>query len=156
MTFRSAAALSVIALLAGACADWSVRPIFPVQAAGQPVLQEQALLGLGPSGAAAAQLLWWEGGEPGLTLLSLDGAGLASRLLLSAPPQVAREVSALLLEKGTQPSPLLGPLVAARWPEALEAARAAGFVPAAPLAPEPGRRRFAVAGAGGLPLALRL
>ena len=138
-----------------ACADWSVRPIFPASE-GLPVLQEQALLGLVPSGALAAQLVWADGAPPKLTLLALDAGAGPARTLLTAPDALAEELAAALLEKGYALVPLLGSLVAARWPEAQQEALAQGYAQATPLAPEPGRRRFPVEGKGGLPLSLRL
>jgi hypothetical protein len=157
-TARAAASLPAVAAacaLVCACADWSVRPTFPASA-GLPVVQEQALLGLAPAGALAAQLIWADGAPPKLTLLALDAGGGPSRTVLAAPDALAQEVAAALLEKGDQLVPLLGALVSARWPEGAREAAALGYAPAAPLAPEPGRRRFPVEGAGGLPLSLRL
>jgi hypothetical protein len=145
-----------VLLAAGACADWSVRPTFPAEAAGLPVLQEQALLGLSATGAVAAQLVWADGNDPALALIALDAAGGPSRTLLTAPATVALEVAQALRAQGEALVPLLGLLVAARWPEALQVAAEQGAPPATPVPPEPGRRRFAVAGAGGLPLSLRL
>ncbi len=155
---RATAALPALAAacaLTCACADWAVRPTFPASE-GLPVVQEQALLGLAPSGALAAQLIWADGAPPKLTLLALDAGGGPSRTLLTAPDGLAQEVASALLEQGDQLLPLLGPLASARWPEALEQAAAQGYQQAAPLAPEPGRRRFPVVGAEGLPLSLRL
>ena len=140
-----------------ACADWSVRPMFPEGAARQPVIQEQALFGLSASGdAAAAQLLVAEGEPPKLALLALDHAGGPTRTLLVAPADAAQNVAAELARDGRRLLPLLTPAVARDWPEALLAAASLGFAMAAPAVPEPGRRRWPIAGATGLSLALRL
>ena len=149
-------ALPLLAALAG-CADWSVRPMFPEGAAGRPLVQEQALLGLTAAGdAAAGQLLVAEGEPPKLTLLALDRAGGPTRTLLVAPPGASRAVATALLRDGKRPLPLLAAAVAREWPEALAAAGSLGFWPATPAPPEPGRRRWPIAGATGLPLVLRL
>ena len=153
---RPAAGLALLLPLC-ACADWGVRPMFPEAAARQPVVQEQALLGLSPAGdAAAAQMLLAEGEPPQLSLLVLDRGGGPGRLVLVAPPEAARAVAGELLRDGKRLLPLLAPAVAREWPEALATAGSLGFARAAPAVPEPGRRRWPITGATGLQLALRL
>jgi hypothetical protein len=152
------AALASLPILA-ACADLSRPPLFPPGAAEEPIVQEQALLGLAPEGdAMAAQLLVAEGAAPRLALLRLDKSGLGPRVVETAPPEVARAVAARLTAQGEILEPLLGAAVAALWPKALEKAAALGF-PSAATAPIPGpgaRLRFASSAPGRLPLVLSI
>src|SRR5437763_15785247 len=66
------------------CAGWRMPPTFPEQAARQPIVHEQALIGFGKDGAAAVEFLEAEGQPPRLTLLALRHDGPA-RTLLEAP-----------------------------------------------------------------------
>jgi hypothetical protein len=137
-----------------------MKPTFPQEAAGAPVLHEQAVVGLSDDGdALVAQLLAADGEAPQLSLLLFDRAGAPTRKELTASPEIARGVYADLLAAGATPLPLLSVSVSARWPQALAHAADLGFTPRAPALPEPGRPRFRIAGArenGSLPLALRL
>jgi tetratricopeptide (TPR) repeat protein len=118
--------------LGAACADFARPPIFPEGAAGEPVVQEQALLGLAPEGdAAVAQLLAAEGAPPRLELLRLDRDSGVATAIEKAPAEVAREVALRLIAAGTRAEPLLGAAVAASWPAALERSSALGFATAA-------------------------
>ena len=77
------AALCGLALGLTACADWARRPTFPLEAGGQPVVQEQAVLGVSDQGVAVAQLLFAEADEPSLTLLVFAADGRSSRTVES-------------------------------------------------------------------------
>jgi len=150
----------LVFLLAAACADFSAKPTFPVEAAGKPVVSEQAILGISdPGDAAVAQLVDADGQEPELGLLVFDRAGGPSRPIVNAPPNVARAVAQRVREAGRRPSPILAAALAVEWPEAAAVAADHGFEPRPPAMPEPGRRRWPIAGApeiGSLPLVLRL
>ncbi len=143
-----------------ACAERSLPPTFPEQAAGRPVVAEQAILGLSDGGSAAvARLIDAEGARPELTLSLLDGAGGSSRAVLTAPERVARAVAQRVRAAGHRPTPILAAALVSDWPEAAARAAELGFLPRLPAPPEPGRRRWLVAGTaetGSLPLALRL
>lgn len=143
-----------------ACAERSLPPTFPEQAAGRPVIAEQALLGLNDAGdAAVAQLTDAEGAAPELTLAIFDAAGGPSRPVATAPREAARAVAERVRAGGRTPAPILAAALSAGWPQAAERAAALGFAPRAPAVPEPGRRRWLISGApqiGSLPLALRL
>jgi tetratricopeptide (TPR) repeat protein len=118
--------------LGAGCADFARPALFPEGAAGRPVVQEQALLGLAPEGdAAVAQLIAAEGAPPRLELLRLDRDSGVATSIERAPSETAREVARRLIAAGTQPEPLLAAAVAARWPTALERSSALGFAPAA-------------------------
>jgi hypothetical protein len=151
------AAMIALFILA-ACADLSRPALFPPEAAEQPVLQEQALLGLAPEGdAVAAQLLLAEGEAPRLSLLRLDKSGVGPKTFEAAPPAVAQAVAARLLAHGETQAPLLGAAVAALWPQALPKVAALGFAAATPALQGPGGRwSFAGSAPGGLPLALSI
>ncbi|MBZ5655007.1 MAG: hypothetical protein LAO56_06970 [Acidobacteriia bacterium] len=142
------------------CAEWRMAPTFPRQAAEQPVVHEQALLGLSEAGdAAAADLVDAEGEAPRLSLLAWPAAGESSRALLEAPPDRARAVARRIRESGGRPLPLLAAIAAEEWPEAAAAMAAQGFLPAPPADPDPGGGTFRIAGAeeaGALPLSLRV
>src|SRR2546427_9429729 len=59
-----------------ACAEWRLPPTFAEQAAGRPVVHEQAVIGLSDAGdLAAAELLDADGEEPALTLLAFGRGG---------------------------------------------------------------------------------
>lgn len=147
-------------LLAAACADLKAQPTFPVEAAGRPVIAEQAILGIADDGdAAVAQLVDADDRAPELSLLVFDRAGGPTRTLLQAAPPAAQKVAQRVRQAGRRPSPILAAALAADWPEALVKAADEGFDPRAPATPEPGRRRWLVPGSadnGSLPLALRL
>ena len=139
--------------------EYRLRPTFPRGAAREPVIQEQALLGLSADGdAAAAQLIDVEGSAPELTLFILDKDGGPTRPIESGPLEVARAVSAKLRAQGHTERPLLARLVAEEWPHAIALATDRGYRACAPALPEPGRRRWhfiGAPGAGSLPLLLR-
>jgi tetratricopeptide (TPR) repeat protein len=147
-------------LLFCACAEWGRPPLTAPYRAGQPLLQEQALLGLAADGSAAAvQLIDAEGVAPRLELLVLDARGGETRRLAAAPEAAARAAAQKLRAEGRRPVPLLAAVVAEEWPDARAAAAASGFSSRAPAAPEPGKRRWPVIGApgaGSLPLVLRV
>src|SRR5712671_6402413 len=131
-----------------ACAEWGRPPLTAPYRAGEPLLQEQALVGLAPDGAAAAvQLIDAEGVAPRLELLALDPRGGETRRLAAAPEGAARAAARKLRAEGRRPAPLLARIVAEEWPEAQAAAAASGFSLRAPAAPEPGKRRWLVTGA---------
>ncbi len=152
-------ALAASLLLFG-CAEWRLPATMPLQAAGQPVVQEQVLLGLSAAGdAAVAELTDAEGAPPELTLLALDHAGGASRVLRRAPAEAARAVAQRVREAGERPTPILAAALVAGWPESTALAAELGYREQAPAVPEPGRRRWAVEGAqaiGALPLSLHV
>ena len=142
------------------CTEMGLPATFPEHAAGQPVVAEQALVGLSDDGdAAVAQLVDAEGAAPEVTLAVFDRAGGPSKVVASAERQVARAVAQRVREAGRRPSPILAAALSAERPEAAARAAGLGFFPRAPASPEPGRRRWLVTGAaeiGALPLALRL
>jgi len=153
-SWRLMAGLSLV--LAG-CADGRARPTFPIDAAGQDLLEEQALLGFNAAGdALVAQLVAAEGSTPVLQLLAFARDGGPSQRLAVAPEGIARAVAGRLLRDGARPEPLLAAALGALWPEAPGAMSAAGFSPAPPATPDPGMGRWPVRGAGLLPLALRI
>jgi hypothetical protein len=147
-------------LVAAACSEWRLKPTFPEEAKGQPVVNEQALLGLSEEGdAAVAQLVDADGVPPQLALLVFDRTGGPTRTVQAAPPEAARAVAQRLRQAGRRPSPILGAALAAEWPEATRRAAELGFLPRPPAVPEPGRRRWPLAGTreiGSLPMVLRL
>jgi tetratricopeptide (TPR) repeat protein len=151
---RLAVAISLLG-----CSEWQMRPTFPEEARGQPVIHEQALLGLSEEGdAAVAQLIDAEGAPAQLSLLIFDRKGGPSRSVLSAPPAAAIAVAQRVRQAGRRPAPILAAALAAEWPEGTHRATELGFAPRAPALPEPGRRRWPITGAkeiGSLPLALR-
>jgi tetratricopeptide (TPR) repeat protein len=142
-----------------ACAEWRMAPTFPEQAAGRPVIHEQAVLGLSAAGdLAAAQFLDADGEAPRLTLLAFGRGGEPTRTLLEAPPERAMAVALRLRTTGHQPTPLLGTLVALEWPDAIARAAQLGYAPRAPEKPAPDGATWRVTGvreAGALPLAIR-
>ena len=148
------------ALALCACADFRQPATFPQQAAGRPVVAEQALLGLSNNGdAAVAQFIDADGAAPALTLDVFDAAGGPTRGIEAAPAAVARAVAERVRAAGRRPSPILAAALASEWPEAAARAAELGFLQRPPASPEPGRRRWLIAGVpenGALPLALRL
>src|SRR5215470_6242072 len=120
-----------------ACAEWRLPPTFPEQAAGRPVIHEQAVVGLSQAGdLAAVQLVDADGQEPSLSLLAFGRGGEPTRSLLEAPRDRAAAVALHLRANGAEARPLLAALVATGWPEALASASALGFKPHPPLPPE--------------------
>lgn len=155
------AALSLAgAVLSPACAEQRLPPTFPLGAADQPVIQEQALLGLSPQGdAAAVQLVAAEGNAPELTLLVFDHKGGPTRVAGKASLKVARAVAARVLTLGDRPASVLPGVLALEWPEVQAMVADLGFVQKPPAVPEPGRRRWELTGAdatGSLPLSVRI
>src|SRR5882762_2228581 len=142
-----------------ACAEWRMAPTFPEQAAGRPVIYEQAVLGLSAAGdLAAAQILDADGEAPSLALLAFGRGGEPTRTLLEAPPERAMAAARRLRAIGHQPAPLLGTLVALEWPDAIARAAQLGYAPRAPEKPAPDGAIWRVTGvreAGALPLAIR-
>jgi tetratricopeptide (TPR) repeat protein len=153
------ALLACSVLLFFACADAQRPPLTAPYRAGEPLVQEQALVGLAPDGSAAAvQLIDAEGAPPRLELLAFDAGGGQTRRLVAAPESIARAAARRLRENGRRATPLLAGIAAEEWPAALPVAAAAGFAPQAPAPPEPGTRRWPVIGApgaGSLPLVVR-
>ncbi len=146
--------LLLLAMHSG-CSDARVRPTFPVAAAQQPVIAEQALLGLSDSGdALAAELLFAEGNAH-LSLLVLDAAGGPSRTLSVAPDEIARAVAAQIEAQGSRLAPLLGTLVVSLWPAPVAAARDS-YPSLPPNPPASEGLRWTLRGVGALPLNLRL
>jgi hypothetical protein len=143
-----------------ACSEWRLKPTFPEEAAGKPVINEQALLGLSEQGdAAAVQLIDVEGAPPTLTLIVLDREGAPTRTLATAPGQAARNTAQRVRLAGRRPTPILAAAIASDWPEAVTLAAREGFSPRPSALPEPGRRRWPVTGVsqnGSLPFVLRL
>jgi tetratricopeptide (TPR) repeat protein len=127
--------------------------------AGEPLLHEQALVGLSRDcTAAAVQVIDAEGAAPRLELIALDARGGETRRLAAAPEGAAAAAAGKLRAQGRRPVPLLARVAAEERPEGQALAAASGFTPRAPAAPEPGKRRWPVTGApgaGSLPLALR-
>ena len=133
-------------------------PTFPEQAAGRPIVHEQALIGFGKDGAAAVEFLEAEGEAPHLTLLALRHDG-PTRTLVEAPPERASAVAARLHAVAERPEPALSTAIALEWPAALSRAKELGFSPRAAATPEPGRALWQVKGApeaASLPLSLRV
>ena len=134
-------------------------PTFPEQAAGRPVIHEQAVVGLSAAGdLAAVQLVDADGEAPRLALLAFGRGGEPTRTLLEAPPERAMAVARWLRATGHQTAPLLRPLVALEWPDALARAAQVGFEPRAPEKPAADGATWRVTGAreaGALPLWIR-
>src|SRR5467141_2673318 len=111
-----------------ACAEWRMAPTFPEQAAGRPVIHEQAVVGLCAAGdLAAVELSDADGEAPSLALLAFGRAGEPTRTLLEAPPERAMAVARRVRATGHQPAPPLGPLVALEWPDAIARAARLGY-----------------------------
>jgi len=151
--------LALLLPLLCACAEWRQPPLTAPYRAGEPLLQEQALVGLLDDGSAAVlQLIDAEGMQPRLELLAFDALGGETRRLAAASAQSARAAAQRLRSEGRRPVPLLAGIAAAEWPQAQAAAVAAGFRSRPPDRPDPGTRRWPVSGtpaAGSLPLLLR-
>ena len=146
--------LAGLACLLG-CADYRQKPIFPEAAAHQPVLNEQAILGLSAAGdALVAQLIDADGQPPELELLVFDARGGPTKSVLRARPEVAREVGARLLQDGAAPVPLLALAVRGQWPQAARETQALDFHPEQPLEANPSRT-WPMTGAAGAALVLR-
>ena len=151
--------LACCVLVVSACADWQRPPLTAPYRATEPLLQEQALVGLAPDGSAAAvQLIDAEGAPPRLELLALDARGGETRRLAAAPESLARAAARRVRAGGRRAVPLLAGIAAEEWPDAKSIAASSGFAPRAAAAPEPGNRRWpitGVPGAGALPLVVR-
>lgn len=133
-----------------------MRPLTAPYSASAPLIQEQALAGLDQDGnAAALQLVEAEGMPPSLGLWRLDREGGPSRLLLTAPRDIAMQVGASVREAGRREVSLLLGAAEGPWAEALARARALGFERLLPDAPEREGRRYQVATAGALAWSLR-
>ena len=145
-------------LVVAGCGEMALRPTFPLGAADAPVIHEQAILGFDAHGdALAVQLVDAEGAEPELALLLFDHAGGATRLLEKAPKYKALDTATAVRAASMRAAPVLRAALA--WPEAQSIAAARGFRARPADLPEPGGRRWSVAGvpgAGALPLLLRL
>src|SRR5438132_4894475 len=137
-----------------------MKPTFPAEAAGQPVIHEQALVGISDEGdAAVVQLIDAEGAEPQLALLAFDRNGGPTASLRKAPGAAARAVTQRVRQAGLRLTPVLATAASSEWPEAATAAAELGYPPRSPAIPQPGRRRWELSGApqiGSLPLALRV
>src|SRR5436305_2130606 len=95
-------------LLVAACADYQARPTFPVDAAGKPVISEQAVLGISEAGdAAVAQLTDADGQPPDLALIAFNRAGGPAKPIATAGEKAARAVAQRVREAGRRPSPIL-------------------------------------------------
>jgi tetratricopeptide (TPR) repeat protein len=147
--------LALLACVLG-CAEWRMPPTFPERAAGQPVIHEQAILGLSEDGdAAAVELLDAEGEPPRLLLLAFGRGGEPTRTLLQAPPERAKAIADQLRISGHEPTPLLGALVATNWGEAASRAEQLGYASQPPSQPVAGEWRVPGASAAGeLPFAV--
>jgi tetratricopeptide (TPR) repeat protein len=142
---------ALLALAAG-CADWGRPPLTAPYRAGEPVVQEQALVGISADGSAAAvQLVDAEGAPPRLELIVLDGAGGPTRHLAGAPDEASRAVARRLRAEGNKAMPLLAAAVRQAWPEAVAFASRQGFAPLTPALPERPRQWAIVAKAAGSP-----
>src|SRR5256885_12352942 len=110
MVHTSAVRLSLpcCVLFLAACADWQRPPLTAPYRAGEPLLQEQALVGLAPDGrAAAVQLIDAEGAPPRMELLAFDARRGETRRLAAAPENVARATARRLRADGRRAVPLL-------------------------------------------------
>jgi len=149
---------ALLVVLVG-CAEWRMPATFPEQAAGRPVIHEQALLGLSEEGVAAvAELVDADAEPPQLTLLAFDGKG-SRRKLLQAPPERAAAMARQIHDSGRKLEPVLGSLLAKEWPDAIAQSQKLGYRAQPPADSDPGRALFRVTGApeaGALPLTLRL
>jgi tetratricopeptide (TPR) repeat protein len=118
---------ALLALAVG-CADWRRPPLTAPYRADEPLVQEQALLGISRDGsAAAAQLVDAEGAPPRLELIALEAQGGPTRHLAAAPDEAARAVSRRLRAEGRKRVPLLAAAIADFWPDALAIAAREGF-----------------------------
>jgi len=122
-----------------------MRPLTAPYSASAPLIQEQALLGLDADGnAAALQLVEAEAVQPSLTLFRLDRDGGASRVLLTAPPDVAARVAAAVREAGHRTKPLLAEAARGPFSDAFARANALGFEPLEPEAAQPGTHDYRI------------
>lgn len=151
--------LAVLVLLAAACADWQRPALTDPYRADQPLIHEQALVGLATDGSAAAvQLIDAEGAPPQLELLVFDASGAPTRHVRAAPEIVARAVSRRLRDEGRKAVPLVGSVAAQEWPEGVAVAAREGFAPAAPVLIDPAHavQLRGTPQSGGLSLLLRV
>src|SRR5205823_8869806 len=120
LRYKSPMRRLVIAACLLGCSEWRLKPTFPAEAAGRPVINEQAILGLTDAGdAAVAQFVDAEGAPPQLALLFFDRAGGPSRRDRAATEATARSVSQEVRANGRRRVPVLAAALAARWPEAM-------------------------------------
>lgn len=149
---------ALLALVAG-CADWGRPPLTAPYRAGEPLIQEQGLVGIAPDeSAAAVQLVDAEGAPPRLELIALDAGGGATRHLAAAPQETARTVARRVRAEGRNAVPLLAAIASEEWPEALARAADEGFIRIPPVVAERGPREWLVASVAGVgaPLLLRV
>ena len=126
-----------------------MRPLTAPYSASAPLVQEQALLGLDAAGnAAALQLVEAEGTAPSLTLFRLDREGGPSRILLTAPAEVAAQVAAAVRDAGHEERPLLSDAAKGLFVEAFARANALGFEHFLPDVPHPGTHDYRLANGG--------
>src|SRR5260370_41424252 len=93
-----------------------MKATFPEGAAGQPVVYEQALVGISDHGdAAVVQLIDAEGAEPRLSLLVFDRGGRPTPAIPSSSATTPRAVAERVRHAERAPGPHLRPPVAAQW-----------------------------------------
>jgi len=147
-------------VLAMGCADWQRPPLTAPYRAGEPLVQEQAFLGVSSDGSAAAvQLLDAEGAPPRLELIALDARGGATRHIAAAPAAIAEAVARRLRAEGRKAVPLLTTIAKEQWPAGVAAAAREGFSSIPSAAPDGSPRRWSVvapAARDAPPLTLRL
>lgn len=151
---------ALLALVAG-CADWGRPPLTAPYRAGEPLIQEQGLVGIASDeSAAAVQLVDAEGAPPRLDLIALDAGGGATRQIAVAPEKTARAVALRLRADGRKAVSLLAAIATEEWPEALARAAGEGFVRVPPAATRSGAREWfvpaAAHGTAAPPLLLRV
>jgi hypothetical protein len=123
--------------LVAACADWQRPPLTAPYRADEPLVQEQALVGLARDGSAAAvQLIDAEGTPPRLELLLFDAAGGPTQHVRAAPELIASSVARRMRSEGHKPVPLLGSVVQQEWPEVLASTAQQGFAASEPILPD--------------------
>src|SRR3954462_12560757 len=133
--------LALLVFVAG-CAEWRMPATFPEQAAGRPVVHEQALLGLSADGTAAVAELVDADGEPPRLTLPAFGPGGPARTLLSAPPARAAGVARKVYASGRKLEPVLAALLGRDWPDAAAAAERLRYRAESPPGPPSGGRRL--------------
>ena len=150
---------ALLALVAG-CADWGRPPLTAPYRAGEPLIQEQGLVGIASDeSAAAVQLVDAEGAPPRLDLIALDAGGGTTSQIAVAPEKTARAVALRLRADGRKAVSLLAAIATEEWPEALARAAGEGFVRVPPAATRSGAREWfvpaAAHGTAAPPLLLR-
>jgi hypothetical protein len=124
-------------LVLGGCADWQRPALTSPYRANEPLIQEQALVGVAADGSAAAvQLVDAEGAPPRLELIVLDARGGATRHLAAAAGESAGAVSRRLRADGGQPAALLGAIARDEWRDGLVLAAREGFMAIPPAPPD--------------------